>query len=60
MLKKEIVNVTTLQEAVEQVANDMTMRARVQQMQQTTRESGGYQRATDAILQFKEAASSDP
>jgi MGT family glycosyltransferase len=54
VLGKEVVNVTMLQDAVEQVANDLAMRERVQQMKQTTREAGGYIRATDAIMRFKE------
>ena len=52
VLEREAVNVTTLREAVERVANDVNMRERVQQMKQITREAGGYQRAVDAILQF--------
>lgn len=53
-LEKEAVNVTTLREAVERVANESTFRERVQNMQQITREAGGYQRGADAIMQFAE------
>jgi UDP:flavonoid glycosyltransferase YjiC (YdhE family) len=51
-LEKEAVNVTTLREAVERVANEAAFRERVRNMQQITREAGGYQRAADAIMQF--------
>ncbi len=51
-LEKEAVDVTTLREAVERVANEAAFRQRVQHMQQFTREAGGYQRAVDAIMQF--------
>ncbi len=52
MLEKEAVTVTTLYEAVKHVVNDSGCRQRVQQMQQVTREAGGYLRATDAMMQF--------
>ncbi len=51
-LEKEAVDVPTLREAVERVANEAAFRQRVQHMQQLTREAGGYQRAADAIMQF--------
>ena len=51
-LEKEAVNVTMLREAVERVANEAAFRERVRNMQQITREAGGYQRAADAIMQF--------
>ncbi len=54
MLEKEAVNVTTLREAVERVANEASFRERVQSMQRITREAGGYLRAADAIMQFAE------
>jgi UDP:flavonoid glycosyltransferase YjiC (YdhE family) len=54
MLEKEAVNVTTLREAVERVANESTFRERVQDMQQITHEAGGYLRAADASIQFAE------
>jgi MGT family glycosyltransferase len=52
MLEKEAVNVTTLREAVERVANEASFRERAQSMQRITREAGGYMRAADAIMQF--------
>ena len=52
MLEKEAVNVTMLREAVGRVANEASFRERVQSMQRITRESGGYLRAADAIMQF--------
>lgn len=54
MLETAAVNVTTLREAVERVAHDVIMRERVRQMQQITREAGGYQRAVEAIMQFEQ------
>jgi len=51
-LEKEAVNATTLREAVERVANEVAFRERIQNMQQIIRESGGYRRAVDAIIQF--------
>jgi MGT family glycosyltransferase len=54
MLEKEAVNVTTLREAVERVANESTFRERVQNMQQITHKAGGYLCAADAIIQFAE------
>jgi MGT family glycosyltransferase len=52
MLNKEAIDVTALREAVERVANEPAFRERAQQMQQSTRDAGGYQRAADAIMQF--------
>ncbi len=46
------VTAATLREAVERVANDPQYRKRAQDMQQVTRDAGGYQRAADAIIQF--------
>lgn len=51
-LEKEVVNVTTLRKAVERVASESAFRERVEHMRQIIRESGGYQRAADAIIQF--------
>ena len=51
-LEKEAVNVTTLRDAIERVANEPAFRQRVGHMQQLTRDVGGYQRATNAIMQF--------
>ena|SRR5258708_1516696 len=51
-LEKEMVNVTMLREAVERVANEVTFRQRVRDMQQIIHEAGGYERAADAIMQF--------
>jgi len=53
-LDKETVNVATLREAVERVANEVEFRERVQDMRQAVHEAGGYQRAADAIMQFAE------
>lgn len=52
MLDNNTVNVTELREAVERVANEPAFRERAQQMQQLTRDAGGYLRAADAIIQF--------
>ena len=52
MLDSNAVNVTALREAVERVANEPAFREHAQQMQQLTRDAGGYQRAADAIMQF--------
>jgi len=52
MLEKETVNVTMLREAVERIAHDPLYRERIQQMQQSVRAAGGYQRAVDAIMEF--------
>jgi MGT family glycosyltransferase len=54
MLEKEAVNATALREAVERVVNEASFRERAQSMQRITRESGGYLRAADAIMQFAE------
>jgi MGT family glycosyltransferase len=51
-LEKEAVTITTLRDAVELAANDGAIHESVQVMKQLTREAGGYQRATDAIMQF--------
>lgn len=51
-LEKEAVNVATLRDAIERVANDPAFRQRVEHMQQLTRDAEGYQRATNAIMQF--------
>jgi MGT family glycosyltransferase len=51
-LGKEVVSGTTLREAVERVARNGEYRERAQSMQQIIRESGGYQQAADAIVQF--------
>jgi MGT family glycosyltransferase len=52
MLEKETVHATTLREAVERFAHDPMYRERIQQMQQSVRTAGGYQRAADAIMEF--------
>ena len=51
-LEKEAVNVATLRDAIERVANEPAFRQRVEHMQQLTRDAGGYQRASNAIMQF--------
>ena len=52
VLDNNTMNVTELREAVERVANEPAFREHAQQMQQSARDAGGYQRAADAILQF--------
>jgi MGT family glycosyltransferase len=51
-LEKETVNATVLRETVERVASNVAFREHVRNMQQITREAGGYGRAADAIMQF--------
>jgi MGT family glycosyltransferase len=51
-LDKGAVTAASLREAVERVANDPQYRARAQEMQLRMHEDGGYQRATDAIVEF--------
>jgi MGT family glycosyltransferase len=51
-LEKEAVNVAMLRDAIELVANDPAFLQRVEHMQRLTRDAGGYQRATNAIMQF--------
>jgi MGT family glycosyltransferase len=51
-LDKGAVTAASLREAVERVANDPQYRTRAQEMQQRMHEDGGYQRATDAIIEF--------
>jgi UDP:flavonoid glycosyltransferase YjiC (YdhE family) len=41
-----------LREAVTHIAHDPSFRTHAQTMQQAIHEAGGYQRATDAIMQF--------
>lgn len=53
-LEKEAVNATALRQAVERIASEATFREHGQNMQQVIHESGGYQRAADAIMQFVE------
>jgi MGT family glycosyltransferase len=50
-LNKANVTVETLREAVMHVSHDPTVRMQVQAMQRHIHEAGGYQRATDAIMQ---------
>jgi MGT family glycosyltransferase len=51
-LDKGAVTAASLCEAVECIANDPQYRTRAQAMQQRMHEDGGYQRATDAIIEF--------
>ncbi|GHO94451.1 putative UDP-glucosyltransferase YjiC [Reticulibacter mediterranei] len=51
-LDKGAVTAASLREAVEHVANDPQYRTHAQEMQQRMHEDGGYQRATDAIIEF--------
>jgi UDP:flavonoid glycosyltransferase YjiC (YdhE family) len=52
ILDKATLSVEGLREAVAQIAQNSAFRARVQAMQQAIQEAGGYQRATDAIMQY--------
>jgi MGT family glycosyltransferase len=52
MLEKAQVNVSTLRATVEHVLQDDAYLKRVQQLQQSVRRSGGYQRAADALVEF--------
>jgi MGT family glycosyltransferase len=54
-LKTEELSAEQLRGAVEQVAHDSGFRERVKEMQQQIREAGGYQRATDAIMNYAHA-----
>jgi MGT family glycosyltransferase len=56
MLDTENVTAGILREAVGVVSNDEAYRERAQRMQQSVRQSGGYQRAADALIQFAEAS----
>jgi MGT family glycosyltransferase len=49
-LDREMATAERLREAVAQIAHDPSFRTRA--MRQAIRDAGGYQRATDAILQF--------
>ena len=51
-LEKTEVTARALQEAVNQVAADHAMQARVRQMQETLRHMGGAQAAADAVIAF--------
>jgi MGT family glycosyltransferase len=51
-LDRETVTADELSEVVAQVAHDPSFRMRTQEMRQAIHEAGGYQRATDAIMQF--------
>ena len=51
-LDRETVTAERLREAVAQIAHDPSFRTHAQVMQQAIHEAGGYQRATDAIMQF--------
>ena len=54
-LDRASVTAQMLHDAVDQIAHDPSFRSRVQAMQQQVRESGGYQRATDALMQYARA-----
>ncbi len=51
-LDREMVTAERLREAVAQVAHDPSYRTNAHNMQNTIIDSGGYQRATDAVMQF--------
>jgi MGT family glycosyltransferase len=52
VLDKGKLSAATLRETVERVAQDAGYRERSQQMQQEIRQSGGYQQAADALIQY--------
>ncbi len=52
-LDRETLTTEKLRTAVEQVSGNSAFRTRVQSMQHEIRESGGYQRAADAITHYK-------
>lgn len=52
LLDKNTVDAANLHAAVEQIAQNVQYRERAQSLQQAMRDSGGYQRAADAIVQF--------
>lgn len=51
-LHPDTLTVETLREAVTRVCSDPTIRMRTRSMQHTVRAAGGYQMATDAIMEF--------
>src|SRR5262249_26880849 len=51
-LDESAITPEVLREAVARVASDPGFKTRVQAMQKETREAGGYQKATDAIMRF--------
>jgi MGT family glycosyltransferase len=57
MLDKEQVNAGTLREAVERVSHDDAFLKRAHDTQQAVQRSGGYQRATDALIEFAQVQS---
>ncbi len=54
-LDRAALTVDELREAVALVASDPTFRTHAQTMQQMIQEAGGYQRATDTIMQYARA-----
>jgi MGT family glycosyltransferase len=52
-LEKQTVTVEQLRQSVARVADEPEFRARARGMQQDVRESGGYRRAAEAILEFR-------
>jgi MGT family glycosyltransferase len=52
LLERDDVTAQTLREAVDRIAHDASYREHAQQMQQSIRKEGGYERAVDGILQF--------
>ncbi len=55
-LEKETLTAEKLRAAVEQIAHDPSFRVRVQEMQNETRQAGGFQRAVDAIIRYTHGA----
>jgi MGT family glycosyltransferase len=55
-LEKEALTAEKLRAAVSQVASDADFRARLQEMQQEVRQSGGSQRAADEIIRYVQKA----
>jgi MGT family glycosyltransferase len=52
-IAKDAVSAATLQEAVQRITHDPQFHGRARQMQNIIAEAGGYQRAAQAILDFK-------
>ena len=56
-LEKETVTVEQLRQSVERVSSEPAFREKVRTMQQEVRASGGYRRAVEAILAFRDLQS---
>jgi MGT family glycosyltransferase len=58
VLNQENLTAEQLREAIASIQHNPTITQRVQDMQQTVRAAGGYQRAADAILDFANSLTS--